>query len=233
LLQERKVGRVEIDKQLKVDEIVSTLVVPGRVRRGAGVQLLSDLVLDSQHRDRGRPGKAQAFEGLHDVDSQHWDRCCRRSDFVVSELEADGEPGLPAVGHLHVEWLHHVWPGHTIGLSRHESDDPAGKPTPACSQRRGQLSDELVDFLLGLARCIEVAGEAAAGLSGAELHRCPALDHSAGQQLGEDSVRYRSPQPQIVFGPGVGQVLDPLVERTDVRRVGDVPRAGQGVSPSS
>ena len=82
-----EIWRVDTCKYLEVDEIVGAFVAALPVRCRAGVELLRDLVLDSEHRNRLRSREPKSFDDLSDPGIQGQRRCCGRADLVVSQLE--------------------------------------------------------------------------------------------------------------------------------------------------
>jgi hypothetical protein len=126
------VDRLFLLEDLQVDEVVRSVVAVGPwVHVRAGMELLSDLVLDQHERDRCRLVETDGDEDLDDVVSDPEVAVLGAADLVVPELELHRQPVPTLVGESDLERLHHVVGRDVLHLARLEHADGAGEPAPA------------------------------------------------------------------------------------------------------
>jgi hypothetical protein len=167
-------GHVEefiLSEDLQVHQVVGTVVAAARrVDRRAGVELLGDLVVDRQQRDRIGLVESESGEQVDDVGRDVEFPALGAPDLVMSELEPHCQPVAPGVGEADEEGLHDVVVGHAFGARGIQPLDGPGESTPSDGEPIGKLVQVMLERDTRHAGRIEVGREPVGCPTNPELH---------------------------------------------------------------
>ena len=193
---------------------------------------LGDLVRDREEWERLGGFEAEDVEHLDDVGSDAKVVDLRATDLVMAKLESDGQPVPAPVGEPNVKGPHDIVLGHAFWLGCVELGNRAGEAAPSCCELVAELVEVIVEGDRARPRSIEVGGESTARFTNAQFQGGAALHDAGRKHLADDGVGdgpLDSP-----YGPAelVGEVVDSLLERPEVRRR-SFPLRGHAVASSA